>query len=166
MVKNLLQGYHHWNYRTMVQEYFISIIFLAKFMAITLTLFLFLSLCCPGNNNTSSEDPTLLRKMLMFFFLNAEFVRCIRCIRRKKNTNVGCGCWQENLSYNITMIPFYSTYRNNEWDDNILLRQLLFILSNGCDCSSSSEKRDINHKKSWWIKRKNKYRFFGIAQLL
>ena len=82
--------------------------------------------------------------MLMFFFLNAEFVRCIR---RKKNTHVGCGCWQENLSYNITMIPFYSTYRNNEWDDNILLRQLLFILSNGCDCSSSSEKRDINHKK-------------------
>ena len=67
MVKNLLQGYHHWNYRTMVQEYFISIIFLAKFMAITLTLFLFHSLCCPGNNNTSSEDSNTFAKNVDVF---------------------------------------------------------------------------------------------------
>ena len=164
MAKNLLQGYHHWNYRTMVQEYFISIIFLAKFMAITLTLFLFHSLCCPGNNNTSSEDSNTFAKNVDVFLFWTSSLSDIYVER--KTTNVGCGCWQENLSYNITMIPFYSTYRNNEWDDNILLRQLLFILSNGCDCSSSSEKRDINHKKELVNKAEEQIPIFGTAQLL
>ena len=101
------------NYRTTDEEQFISLIFLASFMAITLTLFFFFLFVVPEITIHHLQNLTFLRKMLMFFF-HSNYRANVRYICGKKNTNVGCGCWQQNISYIIAAIPFYSTYRNNE----------------------------------------------------
>ena len=78
------------NYRTTDEEQFISLIFLASFMAITLTLFFFFSLCCPGNNNTSSVESNIFAKNVDVFLPFQLQSECQIYLWKEKYK---CGLW-------------------------------------------------------------------------